>query len=295
LPTALLVAPVALAAPAIAQPPASPLEGITPAQARSLPPGELAERAFRQVAGQMRTMTRPYVNPADPDRALYELVFATAPVQAGDAGQCLATVVHVGQLRAPDDSLMNDGTIATEVVYKVVGDVEPEAGWSDAYATHLAQLCRDAGPVILADETSPAQPTFFHLSGARLPTLPLIALQRAIREARAGSYTNVGCERVAAEEAAEACRDPRTLLAGLDLANLTNVEISRPGQRETQYRVEGTFRTAGSDLWRLSLDLDFSVVEMRREFRLGHSEISRIIVFDVADAPPPLPGPARRP
>jgi len=300
--SAILVAPLSavLAFPAMAQEPVpSPLEGITTAQARSLPQAELAERAFRQVAGQMQTMTRPYLARADENDPPLELVFATAPVQAGDFGQCMATVVHIGQLRAPDEQgMMNEGTIATEIVYKVVGDVDVEAPWTDDQAARLTQLCRDAGPVILADANAEAGSTFFHFSGGRLPKIALIALQRAIRGARTGSYGDVACDRLAAEEAGDACRDPRALLARFDLANLIRVDVSRPGQRETQYRVEADLRTSPRDMWRLTLDMDLSVVDMRRDLRVGRSEISRIATFDVpdmSDLPLPQPGPARRP
>lgn len=300
--SAILIAPfaAALAFPTMAQAPASsPLEGITATQARSMPQSELAERAFRQVAGQMQMMTRPYMGRGYENEPPLELIFATAPLPAGDFGQCMATVVHIGQLRAPDErGLMNEGTIATEIVYKVVGDVDLEAPWTDDYAAHLAQLCREAGPVILADENDQSQPTFFHFSGGRIPKIALIALQRAIRGARAGSYGDVACDRLAAEEAAEACGDPRALLARFDLANLLRVDISRPGQRETQYRVEADLRTSPRDMWRLSLDMDFSVVDMERDLRLRHNEISRIVTFDVSDVPDPPPLPpnsSRRP
>jgi hypothetical protein len=210
----------------------SPLDGITPEMARRLPPGELAERAFRQVAAQMQTVTRPYSRPGDPDPYLPELVFATAPRWAGDRGQCMATVVHIGQLRPPDEFLAQPGIIATEIVYKVIGDVDADDGQTLA-EDEQERVCTHAGPVILADARDETQPGFFHLSGARIPTLPLIALQRVIRGAAAGTYTDMACDPHNPETAAQACRDPRALLAGLDLARLTELHVSRPGQRET--------------------------------------------------------------
>lgn len=283
---ALLLA--ALAAPATAQPPApSPLDRITRAEARTLPPAELAERTFRLVAAHMQAVTRP-PSGGNADDRLFELVFATAPRSAGDHGQCLATAVHIGRLHAPDDNLLNDGVLATEVVYKVIGDVEAEGAWTEEYAARQERLCAQAGPVILADAGNEAQPAFFQFSGARLPTLPLIALQRAIRGARAGSYADVACDRLAIAEAAAACRDPRALLAGMELARLTRLEVSRPGLRPTQYRVEGTFRASARDVWRLTLDMDFSVEQGARAFALGHGEIARIPVDIFEDAMRPL-------
>jgi len=280
----------ALASPGAAQPPTpSPLDQITRAEARALPPGELAERTFRLVATHMQAVTRPIGGPNNDDR-LFDLVFATAPRSAGDHGQCLATAVHIGQLRAPDDSLLNDGVIATEVVYKVIGDVEAGGDWTEAYSARQEQLCAQAGPVILADAGNEAQAAFFHFSGARLPTIPLIALQRAIRAARAGTYADVACDPIALEEAARACRDPKALLAGMELARLTDLEISRPGLRAAQYQVEATFRLPSREVWRVTLDMDFSVAQGQRVFVLGHSEIARIpvdLIDAAARAPPP--------
>lgn len=284
---ALLLA--ALAVRATAQPPApSPLDRITRTEARTLPPSELAERAFRLVAAHMQAVTRPPSGPGNADDRLFDLVFATAPRSAGNHGQCLATAVHIGQLHAPDDGLLNDGVIATEVVYKVIGDVEADGAWTEAYAAQQERLCAQAGPVILADAGNEAQPAFFHFSGARLPNVPLIALQRAIRGARAGSYADVACDRLGVAQAAQACRDPRALLAGMELARLTDLEVLRPGLRPTQYRVEGIFRSSARDVWRVTLDVDFSVAEGERAFALGHGEIARIPVDVFEDALRPL-------
>jgi hypothetical protein len=282
---------VLLAAPAAAQPAeTSPLQGISVAEARTLSQDELIRRVFGQLAGQMRSVTRPYADRHNSAEPPFALMFATAPRSAGDHGQCLATVVHVGRLRPDRDLLLNDGAVATEIVYKVIGDVEPEGSWTEAIEAGQARLCAEAGPVIPADETGPQRPVFFSYSGvAPLPKPALIFLQRALRGAAAGSYADIACNAGAAEASPETCRNPRALLAGLRMADLTSLRLDRTGRRETEYRIEAVFLTTGGAHWQLTLGVDVSVhpAEMRRDIRLGHAELALIQTVDVADEPPP--------
>lgn len=136
-----------LATPSVAQTPPPPL---TREQALTRSVSELADTAFRQIASEMREISRPtHVGIPLPDSRLQQLQFATAPRGFG-YGLCEATVVWLSFRGPPRASPHGDvlpvsaSDIRTQTVYKVVGDLAPPA-WTDADRARLETRCSGEG------------------------------------------------------------------------------------------------------------------------------------------------------
>ena len=250
---------------------------ITPEQARTLPPAEAAEIVFRQLAGRIHSMSRP---PAGSD-PLTSLTFATAPHRFGDPGICVATVIHAGRER-PDtpDSLGEPGVMATELVYKVVSDLDLPEEWTPEYAAAQDALCARAGPVVSPQEDDGGRAFFFRVTGVQAPSAGAGILKQAIEGARTGGYSDIGCD----EPDDAACSGPKAILAGLDLANLTSIHISERG--ENRVRVKADFAVSRTAYQVVTTDAEFIAVPgQTRGFRLGRTLVSTGTIFDISEEP----------
>lgn len=274
---------IALAAPAAAQK-ALP---ITPEQARTLPPAEAAQLVFRDLAAQMQSMTRPErPRRSGKEEAVTELTFATAPRSLGDPGLCVATLVHAGlDLPPSHDRIGETGTVATQRVFKVVGDVDPRDPWGEAEIAAQERLCARAGPVVPPEADDEGRAYFFTLSGHPLPSAGVIALQQAIRSARAGSYGEIVCDDPGDGERPSRCADPRKLLGGLELANLTEVAITPPAQGGKVVQIKANFAVSEQAFWRLTLDVEFTTAaDGARIFRPVRTKLSAGRIFTVDES-----------
>jgi hypothetical protein len=266
-----LIALLAAAASPLAAQTRSPPPPVTRDQAMTLPPGELAEIVLRQLGARVTSVTRPDFG-ADADMrmvgALQDLTFATDPHATNVVGLCAANLIQVEFERPPAAPFTDNNRAETPVrasqmraaqVYKVVGEIEPHAEVSEARQADENRRCVEAGPVIAPNYSDRGQANFFHYDGEMAPATALLALQRAIGEARAGRYRDIGCPPGMAE-----CRDSAALLGGLDLANLGFVNVSQRGigQDRDRYRIAASFRISADahswDYWLFEMEADIS-------------------------------------
>ena len=168
-------------------------------------------------------------------------------------------------------------------VYKVVGEIAPDAEVSEARQAEENRRCAEAGPVVDANYSDRAQPGFFRYEGEVTYVTALLALQRAIGEARAGRYRDVRCPPRMAE-----CRDPAALLGRLDLADLGYVRVSRVGvgDERDRYRIAASFRISADaherDYWLFEMEAGISELGGYPDpiRRLGPSQFSRSLTID---------------
>jgi hypothetical protein len=289
--TALLIASASpLAAQTRSPPP------VTRDQAMTLPPDALAEIVLRQLGARVTSVTRPNFNRdttgMEMVSALQHLEFATAPHATNVVGLCAATLIQVDFERPPARPGIDDNRADTPVrassaraaeVYKVVDEIEPHAEVSEARQAEENRRCAGAGPVIPANYSDREQAGFFNYEGALAPATALLALRRAIGEARAGRYRDIGCPPPAAE-----CRDPAALLGGLDLASLGFVHVSQRGigNDRDRYRISASFLISADaheqDYWVFEMEADISE---RGGYpdpirRLGPSHFGRSLTID---------------
>jgi hypothetical protein len=290
----LLVSAAPLAAQTLSPPPP-----VTRDQAMTLPPDELAEIVLRQLGARMTSVTRPNFNRDTSDMemvsALQDLTFATAPHATNVVGLCAANVIDVHFERPParpgiDNNLAETPVRATGVraseVYKVVGEIEPHTEVSEARQAEEDRRCAQAGPVIQPNYSDRKAANFFHYQGSVTPATVVLALQRAIGDARAGRYREINCSSDAAE-----CRDPPTLLGGLDLAKLGFVHVSGTGAQEEsdRYRIVASFLinadAHNEEYWVFEMEVEISELMVAGASsdpirRLGPSRFSRTLTID---------------
>jgi hypothetical protein len=290
-----LIALLAASASPLAAQTRSPPPPVTRDQAMTLPPGELAEIVLRQLGARVTSVTRPNFGPDAGMRmvsALQDRTFATAPHATDVVGLCAATLIEVEFERSPAPPFTDNNRADTPVrasemrvapVYKAVGEIEPHAEVSEARQAEEHRRCAAAGPVIDANYSDRELAGFFHYEGTMAPATALLALQRAIGEARAGRYRDIGCPLGMAE-----CRDPAALLGGLDLANLDFVQVSYVGigDDRDRYRIAASFRISvdahNRDYWLFEMEAEISE---RGGYpdpirRLGPSHFSRSLTID---------------
>lgn len=284
--SASLIAPLAaaLAVPAMAQTPTLP--AVTRDQAMTLPPNELAEIVLRQLGARVTSVTRPNFAPSSDMRmvgALQDLTFATAPQASDVAGLCAANVIRVrferpGVGNNRDETPVRALEVTAEQVYKVIGENEPFDAVSETRRAEEDRRCAEAGPVIQANYSDRGRPLFFGFEGALPPATALLALRRAIGEARAGHYREISC----AAEAPE-CRDPTALLGSLDLARLGRVNVTYAGLGDDfyKYRIEASFLIHADEheerYWIFTMEAEIDQLSIRADpiRRLGPSRFGR--------------------
>lgn len=246
----LLPALLAVPAPLLAQTAPPP---ITREQAMTKPPEQLADIALRQLGERVTSVTRPNFNPGagvNMVSALQHLEFATAPHATDVVGLCAANRIAVefeppatrpGVNTNVAEAPVRVRTMRAAEVYKVVGEIEPYAEVSEARAAEEDRRCAAAGPVIPADYNDHAQAFFFNYQGGVDRVTALLVLQRAITEAREGRYRDIRCGTGLPE-----CRDPRALLGGLDLANLTSLSSWPNIVRSGRAKISAAFLVSGN-------------------------------------------------
>lgn len=272
-----------------------PPPAITRDQAMTLPPDDLAEIVLRQLGARVTSVTRPNFGPNADMRmvgALQDLTFATAAHATNVIGLCAADLIDVHFELPPARPGIDNNRAATPVratglraaeVYKVVGEIEPYAEVSEARQAEENRRCAEAGPVIEPNYSDRSRPGFFGYQGEIGYVTALLTLQRAIGEARAGRYRDIGCPPRMAE-----CRDPAVLLGGLDLANLGFVHVSRAGvgDERGRYRIAASFRISADaherDYWQFEMEADISELGGYPDpiRRLGRSQFSRTLTTD---------------
>lgn len=234
--TALLAVP---APPALAQAAPPP---VTRDQAMTKPPEQLADIVLRQLGARVTSVTRPNFNPGAGmamASALQHLEFATAPHATDVIGLWAANRIEVEfepPAPRPDvNTNVADAPVRAQLVraaeaFKVVGEIEPYAEVSEARAADEDRRCAAAGPVVPADYNDQGRAFFVYHGGLDRVTA-LLVLQRAIGEAREGTYRDIGC----------ACRNPAQTLGGLDLGRLTSLSAAPAGGGAGRYRIEASF------------------------------------------------------
>jgi hypothetical protein len=280
---------VAFLTPAAAQTEAAP-PPVTRDEAMTLPPDELAQIALRQLGARVTNVTRPNFGASSDARivsALSHLMFATAPHATDVVGICTANLIEVSFERPPTRPGVDNNRAETPVqarealamqVYKAVGEIEPFAEVSEMRQAEEERRCAEAGPVIGADLDDRARADFFHFEGSVAPVTALLALQRAIGEARAGRYRDIRCTANATE-----CRNPAALLGSLDLANLGYVQVAPTGvgADRDRYRIEASFliRADAHDeqYWVFAMEAQIDELDRRSDpiRRLGPSRFTR--------------------
>jgi hypothetical protein len=276
----------------------SPPPAVTRDQAMTLPPDELAEIVLRQLGARVTSVTRPNFG-ADADMrmvsALQDLTFATAPHATNVVGLCAANLIDVHFELPPARPGIDNNRAATPVratgvraseVYKVLGEIEPHTEVSEARQAEEDRRCAQAGPVIQPNYSDREAANFFHYQGSVAPATAVLALQRAIGEARVGRYREINCSSDAAE-----CRDPPTLLGGLDLAKLGFVHVSGTGvgEESDRYRIVASFLinadAHNEEYWVFEMEVEISELMVAGASsdpirRLGPSRFSRTLTID---------------
>jgi hypothetical protein len=288
---ALLAVPATSALAQTAPPPA----GITQEQASTLPPDQLADMLLRQIGTGVTSVTRPHYGPGTERRVAgppTELRLATAPHATMVVGLCAATLIEVS-LEAPpfrlgdnpDRSRLRSQArqLRAAEVYKVVGELEPYAEVSEQRAAEEDRRCAEAGPVLPAYRNDYRRTPFFTYHGGNGPETALLVLQRAITGARTGSYRNIGCD-----AAAQFCRNPRRMLASLELADVLSLSASPIGLPGVRYRISASFLFPGAsgerDYWTVVVEADlFNGDEMTDSVRnLGRTVLARALTGEVS-------------
>ena len=245
--------------------------------AASLPLGQLADRAFRDLGARMTAVSRP----SSPDSPLLErLVFAGAPHPAS-VGLCGALRVELDYAPSGSDQPTSPARlnfVRAAEVYKVTGSVEPYVEVSEARAAEEARRCAAAGPVIPASEGDASRAYYFTFEGDDLPELSLLVLQEAISDARSGRYRAIGC--AGSVRSSPECRNPAALLGGLDPANLVSLQIAPVGLNRNRALVRARFLIPGDPQvrrhWSVAIEADISRPPDEAESieRLGRTEIA---------------------
>jgi hypothetical protein len=269
---------------------------VTRDQAMTMAPDDLAALVLRQLGARVTSVTRPNFNRDTTGlrmvSALQDLTFATAAHATSVVGLCAATLIEVEFERPPARPGIDNNRAETPVraremraarVYKVVGAIEPHAEVSEARLAEENRRCAGAGPVIPPNYSDRAQASFFRYEGMMAPATALLALQRAIGEARAGRYRDIGCPSDMAE-----CRDPAALLGSLDLANLGFLHVSHRGTGDDRdrYRISASFLISADaheqDYWLFDMEAEISEMGGSPDpiRRLGPSRFARSLTID---------------
>lgn len=288
---------IALTSPAAAQ--TGPPPPVTLDQAMTLPPNELADIVLRQLGARVTIVERPNFGPSSDMRmvsALQHLILATAPRATNRAGLCVANLIQVDFDRPPARPGVDNNRADTPVrvremrampVYKVVGTIGPAAEMNEARRAAEDRRCADTGPVVYPNYSDREGATFFHYDGGIAPVTALLALQRAIDEARAGRYRDIA---VSCHSDAVACRDPAALLGSLDLANLGHVQVAATGVRDEmdRYRIQASFLinvdSHNQEYWIFAMEAEISELMGSGDSdpirRLGPSRFTRTLTID---------------
>ena len=288
----LLAVPVT---PALAQ--SEPPAGITQEQATNLPPDQLADILLRQIGTGVTSVTRPHFGPGTERRVAgppTRLSFATAPHATMVVGLCAATLIEVS-LEAPPfrlgDNPNRSGVrsqarlLRAAEIYKVVGELEPYAEVSEQRAAEEDRRCAEAGPVIAAYQNDTRRTPFFTYHGGIGPETALLVVQRAITGTRSGRYRNVGC---AVHVAAQFCRNPRAMLASLELSGVLSLYASPIGLPSNRYLISASFLIPGRpgerDYWTVIVEAElFGGDDTRDPVRsLGRTILANAITGQVS-------------
>jgi hypothetical protein len=277
----------------------SPPPAVTRDQAMTLSPDELAEIVLRQLGAQMTSVERPNFGASSDMRmvsALQHLTLATAPRATDRAGLCVANLIQLDFDRPPERLGIDNNRADTPVsvremrampVYKVIGAIAPAGEMSEARREEENRRCAAAGPVIYPNYSDREGARFFDYDGGIALATALLALRRAIDEARAGRYRDIA---ISCESEAAACRDPAALLGSLDLSALGNVQVAPAGvsgERDL-YRIYASFLinvdAHNQEYWVFSMEAEISELMGPGNSdpirRLGPSQFTRTLTID---------------
>lgn len=270
--------------PAAAQP------APTRQQIEAMPPVQAAEALLRQLPSQIREVGPP----PEWNVGVDEIAFASLPRSSGNPGVCEATVYRVALRPGDGSEPARAADLQTENVFKVVGPLDSEE-FGEAQSSALERTCAGVGPVLTSFATQNA-PRFFSLHGARFPTVPLLALQEAIRTAQAGRYGRIEC-RESEGDGEHSCG--QAALAALLMDNLRNLDVRaldlepldanpREPERRHRFRVEAAFLShPGRSLaeWVLRMDVGLAVTVAGPTFTMERTQLMWSPSLDVDEEP----------
>ncbi|MEA3018269.1 MAG: hypothetical protein QOI38_2991 [Sphingomonadales bacterium] len=219
---------------------------LTLQQARTLPPEELADIALRQMARQVRHVTRPdYDLQPVQGLPLTSLVLATAPRSGPSVGLCEATIITISfhdgpePLRRDGDQPVRARAISTGLLYKVIGEVALPRWAEPAEIARQQSVCAALHPVIAAGTRNVGERSFFRFDGDLGPRYGIGIFQRMLAELREGRYADHRCVGY------HACTDSAALLRALSFDDLLQLSLVRDPLDPTRYSATGSFRVSG--------------------------------------------------
>lgn len=270
------IAALAAAAVAAAAEPPPPL---TIEDARTLPADVLTEIAVRQIAGEVRSVTRPtYVSPRVADQPLHHLEFALPARSSHYTGLCQATVVLIeffdqfGAGASERDRSVRARDVTTEVRYKVIGEVAPQHVSPAPELQRQQPRCREERQVIPPEDRTLGHRAFFRFRGDLGVAYSVAILQRLLRTARDGTYVDHGCV------GWQRCADSGELLRTLSFDDLRSIDVARDAADRNRYWLNASFLVSGDDSSIVSnevrVDVEMAGYPLAIE-RLGWTSISR--------------------
>lgn len=253
---------------------------ITAAQANALPPQQLAEIVLRQLAGRVRSVTRPnYDSVLFPGTPLGSLIFATEPISSAFGGLCEASEIAItffeGLPSPPPgrNAPVRAQSISTETSYKIVGEIELPYALSQEARARQNLRCAAQAPVIAPEENRLGHRQFFHFRGDLWPAQGAAVLQRLLRSVADGRHTDHRCARNFR------CPDPTAMIRPLSLDDLLSVEIERDARIPTLYTVTGRFLESGDEgtitTVEVAVEAEFDHPDPRLVRRLGQATVHR--------------------
>lgn len=249
-------------AAAVAVPsPTEPVPGLTVEDARTLPPETLADIALRQIADQVRIVTRPtYDSPFVPGERLSSLEFALPARSSSYAGLCEATVLRVSFFdpysarTERGDIPVRARDVTTDVRYKVIGEVSPSYASPFEARQRQEPRCREERQILWPENRTLGHRHFFTSEGDLGAAHSVAVLQRLVREVRENRYSDHGCV------GWQACADSGELLRTLSFDDLRHINVVRDPTDPSRYNVKASFLVAGTHDTIISNELDVEVV-----------------------------------
>jgi hypothetical protein len=254
---------------------------ITAEQANALPPQQLAEIVLRQLAGRIRSVTRPnYESLLMPGIPLRTLVFATTPRSSAFQGLCEASVIAVSfteRLPFPPpgrNAPVRAQDITTGILFKVVGEIHLVGGLTVEARERQDLHCAAQVPVIAPEENRLGYRQFFSFHGDLWAGHGAAILQGLLRGVADGTHTDHVCVPRAR------CQDAGAMLRALSLDDLLSIRVERAPQSPTLHTVSASFLESGTEgtITFVEVTVEAEVdagTPPRLIRRLGHATVGR--------------------
>jgi hypothetical protein len=219
------------------------------------------------------------VQPIEPPLMSSAPVTVSAPRWAGQPDLCVITLTTADA----------DGARIVRHLYRILGDGGGAADPGPAFAAAQERRCASTPPLDLDDPAGERGLIMLNGEDPDEGAVGISMIRQAQREARDGTHGDIACDADAApENRTPECADPRRVLAGLDLAGVPMVDVSRRDDGRV-YSVDAMFDLTPGPGWHLRLEAEVSGTRTQAgPFRFLRTRLSKLMTFDVVDEPPPI-------